>query len=119
MPEEKCRTIIDHAADVIYTYFDEYKEQGVREGLNPNNIMVVGNPIVDILNKFYFSQKEKYDQMASPEFFQSKGLKKQQFYLMTCHRRENVHIPTSLRAIFDLVAASPYPVYFPMPIRFT
>ena len=31
MPEEKYRTTIDHLADVIYTYFDEYKEQGVRE----------------------------------------------------------------------------------------
>ncbi len=35
MPEEKYRTIIDHTSDVIYTYFPEYKEQGVREGLNP------------------------------------------------------------------------------------
>src|SRR4029077_8510598 len=49
MPEEKYRTTIDHLADVIYTYFDKYKAQGVREGLNPNNIVLVGNPIVDIL----------------------------------------------------------------------
>ena len=57
MPEEKYRTTIDHLADVIYTYFDEYKEQGVREGLNPKNIIVVGNPIVDILNHYYYSKK--------------------------------------------------------------
>lgn len=35
MPEEKYRTTIDHLSDLIYAYFDEYKEQGVREGLNP------------------------------------------------------------------------------------
>jgi UDP-N-acetylglucosamine 2-epimerase len=117
MPEEKYRTTIDHLADVIYTYFPEYKEQGVREGLNPNNIVLVGNPIVDILNHYYFSQKAKYDAMATPEYFSSRGIEKDKFYLMTCHRRENVHIPTSLQAIFNLTAQAPHPVYFPASYR--
>ena len=117
MPEEKYRTTIDHLADVIYTYFDEYKEQGVREGLNPANIVVVGNPIVDILNHYYYSRKAKFDAMATPAFFESRGLEKGKFYLMTCHRRENVHIPASLRAIFDLIGHAPHPVYFPASYR--
>jgi UDP-N-acetylglucosamine 2-epimerase (non-hydrolysing) len=117
MPEEKYRTTIDHLADVIYTYFDEYKEQGVREGLNPNNIVLVGNPIVDILNHYYFSQKSKYETMATPEFFAERGIEKGKFYLMTCHRRENVHITSSLRAILDLVERAPHPVYFPASYR--
>jgi UDP-N-acetylglucosamine 2-epimerase (non-hydrolysing) len=117
MPEEKYRTTIDHLADVIYTYFDEYKEQGVREGLNPANIVVVGNPIVDILNHYYYSRKPKFDAMATPEFFAARGLERGKYYLMTCHRRENVHIPSSFAAILDLVAQSPYPVYFPASYR--
>jgi len=117
MPEEKYRTTIDHLADVIYTYFPEYKEQGVREGLNPANIVLVGNPIVDILNQYYFSQKEKYAAMANPEFFSSRGIEKEKYYLMTCHRRENVHITSSLQAILDLVSKAPYPVYFPASYR--
>ena len=117
MPEEKYRTTIDHLADVIYTYFPEYKEQGVREGLNPNNIVLVGNPIVDILNHYYFSQKAKYDAMATPEYFASRGIEKDKFYLMTCHRRENVHITSSLQAILDLTAQAKYPVYFPASYR--
>ena len=117
MPEEKYRTTIDHLADVIYTYFDEYKEQGIREGLNPANIVVVGNPIVDILDFYYYSQRPKYDAMATAAFFESRGLKKDEYYLMTCHRRENVHIETSFRAILDLVGAAPYPVYFPASYR--
>lgn len=55
MPEEKYRTVIDHLSDVIYTYFDEYKEQGVREGINPRNIVVIQNLIVDVLNHYYFA----------------------------------------------------------------
>jgi UDP-N-acetylglucosamine 2-epimerase (non-hydrolysing) len=117
MPEEKYRTTIDHLADVIYTYFDEYKEQGRREGINPSNIVVVGNPIVDILNHYYYSRLDKYAQMASPDFFATRGLERSKFYLMTCHRRENVHITSSLRAIVDLVGQAPHPVYFPASYR--
>src|SRR6202158_2819773 len=117
MPEEKYRTTIDHLADVIYTYFDEYKEQGVREGLNPANIVVVGNPIVDILNHYYYSRRAKFDAMATPEFFSTRGIEKNKFYLMTCHRRENVHITSSLQAILDLVAQAPHPVFFPASYR--
>ncbi len=117
MPEEKYRTGIDHLADVIYTYFDEYKEQGVREGLNPNNIVVVQNPIVDILNHYYFSQKDKYDKMATSEFFSSRKIKKHEFYLMTCHRRENVHNESSFRAIVNLIGKAKHPVYFPASYR--
>jgi UDP-N-acetylglucosamine 2-epimerase (non-hydrolysing) len=112
MPEEKYRTTIDHLADVIYTYFPEYFDQGVREGLNPKNIVVVGNPIVDILNFYYFNQKGRFEAMATPEFFSERGLERDGYYLMTCHRRENVHIESSLRAIIELVSKSPYPVYF-------
>lgn len=117
MPEEKYRTIIDHLADVIYAYFDEYKEQGIREGINPNNIVVVGNPIVDILNHYYFSQQSKYEAMASTAFFSGRGIEKGKFYLMTCHRRENVQNPHSLEAILNLVAQAHYPVYFPASYR--
>ena len=117
MPEEKYRTTIDHLADVIYTYFDEYKAQGVREGLNPSNIVVVGNPIVDILNFYYYSRRDKFDAMATSEFFSSRGLVRGQYYLMTCHRRENVHMPASLAAIFDLIAQAPHRVYFPASYR--
>jgi UDP-N-acetylglucosamine 2-epimerase (non-hydrolysing) len=117
MPEEKYRTIIDHLADVVYTYFDEYKEQGVREGMNPDNIVVVTNPIIDILNEYYFARKQKYDAMATPEFFRARCIEKSEYYLMTCHRRENVHIPSSFRAILELVGQAPRKVYFPASYR--
>lgn len=117
MPEEKYRTLIDHLSDVIYTYADEYKKRGVAEGLNPKNIVVVGNPTVDILNKFYFAQKERLEKMATNEFFSSRKITNRQYYLMTCHRRENVHLEKSFRAIMNLVGSAKYPVYFPASYR--
>jgi len=117
MPEEKYRTVTDHLSDVIYAYFDEYKTQGVREGLNPENIVVVGNPIVDILNYQYFSRRDFYDRMATDEFFSSRGLAPSDYYLMTCHRRENVDRASSLDAILNLACRAPHKVYFPASYR--
>ena len=117
LPEEKYRTTIDHLADVIYAYLDEYKEQGIREGLNPDSIVVVGNPIVDILDLYYFSQRPKYDAMATDEFFTKRGIQREKYYLMTCHRRENVHNANSLAAILNLAGQAPFPVYFPASYR--
>ncbi len=117
MPEEKFRTMIDHLSDVIYTYEEEYKLRGVAEGLNPRNIVVVRNPIVDILNEFYYPHKARLDAQADAKFFSSRGIKDGNYYLMTCHRRENVHIESSFRAIINLIENSDLPVYFPASYR--
>ena len=117
MPEEKFRTMIDHLSDVIYTYEEEYKLRGVAEGLNPRNIVVVRNPIVDILNEFYFSQRERLNSIATEDYFSSKGIKDGRYYLMTCHRRENVHIEKSFRSIMQLIESADLPVYFPASYR--
>jgi len=117
MPEEKYRTIIDHTSDVIYTYFPEYKEQGVREGLNPRNIVVIQNLIVDVLNHYYFDRADEYKEYASDAFFAERGIERDAFYLMTCHRRESVESPEPLRAILDVMAESPWPIYFPASYR--
>jgi len=117
MPEEKFRTLTDHLADVIYTYEEEYKERGIAEGLNPANIVVTRNPIVDILNEFYYKQKGKLDKKANAAFFRKRGIQDGKYYLMTCHRRENVHIDESFDAILNLVANAEYPVFFPASYR--
>jgi UDP-N-acetylglucosamine 2-epimerase (non-hydrolysing) len=112
MPEEKYRTTIDHLADLIYTYFDEYKEQGVAEGLNPRNIIVVQNLIVDVLDAYYFDRRDYFDKLATPDFFEQRGLQRGQYYLVTCHRRENVEDPTVLANIVAFLAHVQLPVYF-------
>jgi UDP-N-acetylglucosamine 2-epimerase (non-hydrolysing) len=112
MPEEKYRTTIDHLSDVIYTYFDEYKTQGVAEGLNPNNIVVVQNLIVDVLRHYYFERKSKYDAMASESFFRDRGIERGEYFLVTCHRRENVHDERNLRNVLKLLGSTDRKVFF-------
>ena len=112
MPEEKYRGTIDHLSDVIYTYFPEYKKQGIDEGLNPDSIVLVQNLIVDVLNTYYFEKKDFYDKIANNEFFAQRGIECCEFYLMTCHRRENVHIRESFENILSLLGHTKRKIYF-------
>jgi len=117
MPEEKYRTVIDHLSDVVYTYFPEYADQGVAEGLNPRNLVVVQNLIVDVLDDFYYARRDQFDQFASPAFFSERGIESGGFYLMTWHRRENLEEDDSVQAILALLRHSPRPVFFPASYR--
>lgn len=117
MPEEKYRTISDHLSDRIYAYLEEYRAQGVAEGLNPNRITVVGNPIVDVLNEYYRGRPERYERIARAAFFADRGLTRGEYYLMTCHRRENVGDRAALSRILALAGAIGRTVYFPASYR--
>ena len=79
----------------------------MREGLNPRNIVVIQNLIVDVLNHYYFDRKDEYEDYANDAFFAERGIERDEFYLMTCHRRESVEAPEPLQGILDLIAQSP------------
>jgi UDP-N-acetylglucosamine 2-epimerase len=117
MPEEKYRGIIDHLSDVIYTYYPEYEKQGIDEGINPKAIVLVTNPIVDILNKYFYDKKDFFEELACEEFFTSRKLEKGKYYVATWHRRENVHIESSVKSIIELLSKAPMMVYMPTSYR--
>jgi UDP-N-acetylglucosamine 2-epimerase (non-hydrolysing) len=102
MPEEKYRTTIDHLSDLIYAYLPEYKEQGIIEGLDPDRIVVTGNPIVDVLEHYFISGKVRLAESEREQLFSSHGVSGKPFWLMTCHRRENIETTQSLLNILRL-----------------
>jgi UDP-N-acetylglucosamine 2-epimerase (non-hydrolysing) len=116
MPEEKYRIVADHLADIIYAYLDEYKRQGVSEGLNPRSIVVTGNPIVDVLEKFYLGNPD-LQRLANHNFFHSRNIEKGEYYVMTFHRRENVEDSTSLTNVLELLECTNRRIYFPASYR--
>ena len=99
MPEEKYRTIIDHLSDRIYAYLDNYKKQGLNEGISENIIKVTGNPIVDIINENleFFDSGSKFLPKDVLDLIEKK------FVLVTCHRRENILNPQSFENIMNLL----------------
>jgi UDP-N-acetylglucosamine 2-epimerase (non-hydrolysing) len=118
MPEEKYRTIADHLSDLIYCYLEDYKAQGIAEGIPEENIVVTGNPIVDVINEYFLSGKLRMSENELLILLKSKyGLEDKDFLVMTCHRRENIEDIESLSNILCLVESSPFPVLFPAGYR--
>ena len=50
--------------------------------------------------------------MVSGSFFADRGIERGEYFLMTCHRRENVEDPEVLENILDFLARVPKPVFF-------
>ena len=112
MPEEKYRTTVDHLSDRIYAYFEEYKQQGISEGINPSSILVTGNIIVDVLNKHYFNKIDKFKFAQNKKLFEKYNLREKEFVFATSHRRENILDINGLQNIKKLFAQSRKPVLF-------
>lgn len=112
MPEEKFRTVIDHLSDVIYAYLPEYKAQGILEGIDPARIVVTGNPIVDVLENYFLSGTTRLTHTDKTKLFESFKVTPNNFWLMTCHRKENVESEKALRRIIALAGAAEEKVVF-------
>ncbi len=118
MPEEKYRTTADHLSDYIYAYLDVYKAQGVAEGIPEANIIVTGNPIVDVLEEYFLSGKLRMSQEQVSELLANKyKVISESFYVMTCHRRENVESKQALTRILSLASSVDGQVIFPAGYR--
>jgi UDP-N-acetylglucosamine 2-epimerase (non-hydrolysing) len=117
MPEEKYRTVIDHLADVIYSYLPEYRDQGVLEGLDPERIVVTGNPIVDVLQTYFLDGPLRLAPDQKGALLARYGVTAGEYLVMTCHRRENVESTPALTAIMELAGAAGMPVIFPAGYR--
>ena len=115
MPEEKNRIIVDHISDYLYVYTHRYKEHVLLEGIPEHKVFVVGNPIVDIVNR-YRKRAESESQIL-----QQAGLSPGRFILATLHRQENVDDPEVLRGLIealDMIGRQlSLPVYYPMSYR--
>lgn len=83
VPEEKNRRIIDSISSVNLTYTPQSKENLIKEGLPLNRIITTGNPIFEVLD-FFCREIEESD------ILEKLSLKKEQYFLLTTHRAENV-----------------------------
>jgi UDP-N-acetylglucosamine 2-epimerase (non-hydrolysing) len=83
VPEEVNRRIIDHSSDILMPYTHRSKENLLREGIQRENIFVIGNPIYEVLKHFE-------DIIDKSIIFQKLHLEKGKYFLVTMHRAENV-----------------------------
>jgi len=109
MPEEINRIVTDSISDYLFTTCHDADENLLREGIAPEKIHFVGNPMIDSLYHYL------------PQFDQSQiqaqlGIQKGDYILITLHRPSNVDQDEIFRGLFDTLERiqERIPVIFPM-----
>jgi UDP-N-acetylglucosamine 2-epimerase (non-hydrolysing) len=96
VPEESNRTVVDHLADINLPYSDIAREYLLREGLHPYRIIKTGSPMREVL-EHYRPQIEK------SEVLSRLSLQAMQYFVVSCHREENVDDPARLDQLVGLL----------------
>lgn len=84
MPEEHNRIVADHLSDLLFTPTIKAKNILINEGIPKNRIFITGNTIVDAVNSNLKIAKERSNILKELD------IKKNNFFLITAHREENV-----------------------------
>ena len=95
MPEEINRVLVDHCSDYLFAPTENAKENLLKEGISVDKIVVTGNTIVDALYQNLEMAKRKTDILSKL------NLEKQEYFLATAHRQENVDVRERLKGILD------------------
>ena len=96
VPEEINRRIVDHTADIHLTYSEIARHYLIREGIAPDQIICAGSPMREVLD-YYRPRIDESDVLNRLE------LRERDYFLVSCHREENVDAPGKLRALFDVL----------------
>jgi UDP-N-acetylglucosamine 2-epimerase (non-hydrolysing) len=89
VPEETNRRIVDHTADVNMPYSTIARDYLLAEGIPADRIVKTGSPMFEVLSH-YRAGIEGSDVLAR------EGLTPHEYFLVSCHREENVDNPEQL-----------------------
>lgn len=98
VPEEINRRIIDHTSDVNLVYTEHARRNLLAEGLPADQIFVTGSPMAEIV-QHHTSDIQKSEILATL------GLTRQQYFVASFHREENVDEPTRVMGIVESLNA--------------
>ncbi|MBT2648721.1 UDP-N-acetylglucosamine 2-epimerase (non-hydrolyzing) [Bacillus sp. ISL-34] len=92
VPEEKNRKIIDAVSSLNLPYTPQSKENLLKEGIPSKRIYLSGNPIFEVLNHYN-------NEIEQSGILDKMNLKKEDYFLVTAHRAENVDYEDRLMEI--------------------
>lgn len=98
VPEETNRRIVDHISDINLTYSAIARENLLREGLPPDQVICTGSPMREVIEHYA-------DGISRSNILESLELEPQRYFLVSTHREENVDDPARLERIVNILAA--------------
>ena len=98
VPEETNRKIVDHTADINLTYSTIARDYLISEGLPADRIIKTGSPMYEVLNKHMSS-------IINSTIIEELELSKNNYFLVSMHREENVDPVKKLKQLTDSINA--------------
>lgn len=99
VPEEVNRRVIDTCSDLLMPYTERSRENLLREGFPPNRVLVIGNPIKEVLDRHEAA-------VRAATVRSDLGLEPCRYLLLTLHRQETVDRSDRLGAMLAETAAA-------------
>jgi len=96
VPEEINRKIVDHTSDINLPYSSIAREHLINEGFPIDRVIKTGSPMFEVLN-FY------NDKINSSKILSKLKLKEFNFFLVSCHREENVDDEIKFRSFLKIL----------------
>jgi UDP-N-acetylglucosamine 2-epimerase (non-hydrolysing) len=98
VPEEINRRIVDHTADINLTYSSIAREYLLREGLPPEMVIKTGSPMNEVLSHYRAG-------IDASDILARLGLVKEQFFVVSAHREENVDSERNFSKLVNVLNA--------------
>lgn len=94
VPEETNRRIVDHTADINMTYSTIARDYLLAEGLPADRVIKTGSPMFEVLEHYK-------DDIDASDVLERLNLQKQQYFVVSAHREENVDSPKQLKRLHE------------------
>jgi UDP-N-acetylglucosamine 2-epimerase len=96
VPEEINRKTVDHLSDINMPYTEIAKWNLIRDGFPADRVIKTGSPMMEVLNHYG-------DRIDHSNIVSERGLMRGEYFLVSCHREENVDSPERLRAFVRML----------------
>jgi len=107
VPEELNRKVVDHLSDINFPLTEHARRYLIAEGIKPETIIKLGSPMKEILD-FHSGSINK------SKVLDKLGLKENSFFIVSCHREENVDSPENFNDLLDSLNAIADKYNFPV-----
>jgi UDP-N-acetylglucosamine 2-epimerase (non-hydrolysing) len=98
VPEETNRRLVDHVSDFNLPYTEHARRNLIAEGIHPRRIMMSGSPMREVLDHYR-------SKIEASSVLTALGLEKDNYFLVSAHRQENVDARDRLRDLLDSLRA--------------